>query len=114
LALHVRVFNVSRNYSMKRPQALRAVEQCAATWVEFGVSIRDLSFAESVAARIKQAQEPLGLVYMIEGKAGKMIAKPFFAELPSCVYMPAEQNQAMHRQGYELVRAANQFATLET
>jgi hypothetical protein len=97
LALHVRVFNVSRQYSMKQRQALRAVEQCAAIWVEFGVSIRDCTLAESIARRNQQAQirEPLA-----------------FAELPGCVYRPTERNQAQTRQGYELTRAANQFAEM--
>jgi hypothetical protein len=83
---------------MKHTQALRAVEQCACVWVEFGVSVRDLTLAESIARRNQQAaiREPLA-----------------FAELPNCVYRPAERNQAAHRQGYDLVREANQFASMQ-
>ena len=56
-----RVLNVTRGYSLKRRQALKAIENCAATWVEVGVSIRDLTLAESIAARNEQARlrEPL-------------------------------------------------------
>jgi hypothetical protein len=97
LALNVRVFNTSRQYSMKHKQALRAVENCACAWVEFGVSVRDLTLAESIAVRNQQAHdiEPLAL-----------------AELRNCVYRPAERNQAQARQGYQWVRAANQFAAM--
>lgn len=57
-----RVFNLSRpGYTLKHRQAERAVAQCAAEWVEYGVSIRDLSLGESIAARNEQARlrEPL-------------------------------------------------------
>lgn len=56
-----RVLNVTRGYSLKRKQALKAIENCAAAWVEVGVSIRDLTLAESIAARNEQARlrEPL-------------------------------------------------------
>jgi hypothetical protein len=112
LALYARVFNVSRQYSMKHKQALRAVENCACAWVEFGVSIRDLTLAESIAARNQQTQKPLGLVYIVEGKGGKLISKPIFSELPTCVYRPTERNQAQTREGHQLVKAANQFAEM--
>jgi len=82
---------------MKHSQALRAVEQCACAWVEFGVSVRDLSLAESITKRNQQAS---------------MRAPLEWAELPGVVYRPAERNQAVTRQGFDLVRAANQFATL--
>ena len=56
-----RVLNVSRGFSLKHKQALRAVENCACAWVEFGVTIRDLTLAESITARNEQARvsEPL-------------------------------------------------------
>jgi hypothetical protein len=53
---NTRVFNVTRGYSMKYSQARRAVDNCACTWVEAGTSIRDLTLAESIAARNEQAQ----------------------------------------------------------
>jgi len=93
-----RVFNETRRFGMKHKQAVRAVERCSCAWVEFGVSVRDLTLAESIARRNHQAavREPLA-----------------FAELPNCVYRPAERNQAAHRQGYDLVRQANQFASMQ-
>lgn len=58
-----RVQNISRGYSMKHRQAEKAVATCSAEWVEYGVSIRDLTVAEAIAARNKQAadREPLPL-----------------------------------------------------
>ncbi len=66
-----RVYNVTRRFSLKHKQALRAVEEFAFAWVEFGVSISDLTLAESIVVRNQQARlrEPLdraelfGLVY---------------------------------------------------
>jgi hypothetical protein len=58
---NARITNLSRGFSLKHKQAERAVENCAAAWVEYGVSIRDLTFAEAVQARNTQAsnREPL-------------------------------------------------------
>ncbi len=52
---HIRVFNVTRQFWLKPKRALYAVEQCSAAWVEFGVSVRDLTLAESIAKRNEQA-----------------------------------------------------------
>lgn len=97
MANNTRVQNLTRNYSLKHKQALRAVENCACAWVEFGVSVRDLSLAESIVKRNEQARtrEPLA-----------------FAELPSLIYRPSERGAALTRAGYEQVRAANQFAAM--
>lgn len=56
-----RVLNVTRGFTVKHKQALRAVKECACEWVEYGVSIRDLTLAESIGRRNQQAQlrEPL-------------------------------------------------------
>lgn len=58
-----RIQNITRGYSMRAKQALRGVENCAMAWVEYGVSVRDLTLAESIAARAAQAKdrEPLPL-----------------------------------------------------
>jgi hypothetical protein len=53
---NARVINVSRGYSMKYKQACHAVDQCSAIWLESGKSIRDLTLAESIAARNEQAK----------------------------------------------------------
>ena len=52
-----RILNITRNFRLKRNQALRAIEQCACAWVEVNVSVRDLTIAESIQARNKQAAE---------------------------------------------------------
>jgi hypothetical protein len=56
-----RVLNVTRGYHLKRTHAERAIDACSAVWVEYGVSIRNLTLAESIAARNDQARrrEPL-------------------------------------------------------
>jgi hypothetical protein len=52
-----RILNLTRGFRLKRNQALRAIEQCACAWVEIDVSVRDLTIAESIQARNKQAAE---------------------------------------------------------
>jgi hypothetical protein len=89
-----RVFNISRGFALKHKQALRAVNECACAWVEYGVSVRDLTLAESITLRNQQAsvREPL--------------ASP---ELPGLTFQPplsAIPSIAARRQ---LVQAANQF-----
>jgi hypothetical protein len=90
-----RVFNVTRRFSLKHKQALRAVEQCACAWVEYGVSIRDLTVAESIAARNRQAQlrEPLAV-----------------AELPGLVFAPPVTAVIGAIERNRLTWAAVQFA----
>jgi hypothetical protein len=98
MASNQRIFNESRRWFIKRSQAIGRVEHCVSAWVEFGVSIRDLSLAESNAKRSEQAtmREPLE-----------------WAECPGLIYRADERNQAQTRQGYELVKAANQFAEMQ-
>jgi hypothetical protein len=61
MASSKRVHNVTRGFDLKFRRAERAIEECSAAWVEYGVSIRDLTLAESIAARNVQARlrEPL-------------------------------------------------------
>lgn len=83
---------------MKRNQALKAVENCACAWVEFGVSVRDLTLAESITARNHQAHT---------------FERLPFAEQPGIIFRPTESAIAATRAGYHLVREANQFAVME-
>jgi hypothetical protein len=56
------VFNVTRNYWIKRKTALKGIEQeCTLAWVAERESVRDLTLAEQIAARNEQAKrrEPL-------------------------------------------------------
>jgi hypothetical protein len=57
MASHTRVLNVTRNFRMKFRQAEKAVENCACQWEEYGVAVRDLTVAEAIAARNRQATE---------------------------------------------------------
>ena len=86
-----RVLNISRGYTLKHKQALRAVENCAAGWVVFGESIRDLSLAESIAKRNEHAKvrDPLPCV-----------------ELPGLIYRPPNGNGAEYRREIKLAREA--------
>jgi len=53
------VFNVTRGWWMRRKQAERAIENCAAVWVDGkeGSQIRDLKWFEAIAARNAQAKQ---------------------------------------------------------
>jgi hypothetical protein len=89
-----RVFNVTRGYALKHKAALKAIENCACAWVEFGVSVRDLTIAEAIRARNEQAAkcEPLA-----------------FAELPGVMYEPTASAVSSSFERMSLVRAANHF-----
>ena len=93
---NTRILNLSRGYSLKHKQALRAIEQCACIWVEIGVSIRDLTLAESIAARNQQAanREPLEA-----------------PEIPGLIFKQPATAKASTFERAGLVRAANQFVT---
>lgn len=58
-----RVFNITRSFRLRFNQARKAVENCACAWVEYGVSVRDLTLAESIAARSQQAKDREPLPY---------------------------------------------------
>ena len=89
-----RVLNVSRGFTLKHKQALRAIDNCAAAWVEIGKTIRDLTLAEAISARNKQAtqREPLE-----------------FTEVHGLRYEPAASGIAQTREGFGLSREANRF-----
>jgi hypothetical protein len=61
MASHARILNITNDFRFKRTHAERAIDACSAVWVEYGVSIRNLTLAESIAARNDQARrrEPL-------------------------------------------------------
>jgi hypothetical protein len=63
MAKSLSVSNVSRGYSVRLNQARKAVQNCACAWVEAGVSVRDLTLAESIAARVQQAKDRAPLPY---------------------------------------------------
>lgn len=91
---NARVFNVTRGYALKHKAALRGIENCAWAWVEFGVSVRDLTITEQIQSRNEQARvrEPLAL-----------------SELPGVVYEPTKNAIPSSFERMGLIRAANQF-----
>ena len=89
-----RVFNVSRGIRLKLKQAETAVDVCAAVWVVFGVSIRDVSVAEAIALRNRRA-------------AG--LERLEYAELPGLVYEPRAGAMESHRREQHLARCATVF-----
>lgn len=94
MAQDPRILNLTRNFRLKRKQAERAIENCACAWVEYGVSVRDLTLAEAIAARNKQAteREPLAS-----------------AEIPGLLFEPPTRAQASRHQEFALAAAANRF-----
>ncbi len=87
-----RVLNITRQYHLKPSQAQRAIDQCAAEWVEQGVSIRDLTLPESISKRNEQAKLRDPLPGM---------------EIPGLIFKPpAYAAQSAHERA-DLVRAAN-------
>ena len=80
---------------MKFAQAERAVEACAAVWVEYGVSIRDATLGEAIALRNRQAAWRERLPY---------------AELPGVVYEPSLSAANGFRRECEVAAWANLFA----
>ena len=95
MSKNTRVLNLTRGFRLRFNQAARAVEQCAAAWVEYGVSIRDVTLAEAIALRNAQAARRVELAY---------------AELPGLVYEPAIGGAEGYRVERRLAIEANQFA----
>lgn len=89
------VQNITRGYAVKLRQALRGIENCACTWVVEGESIRDLTLAESIAARNEQAKlrEPLA-----------------YHELPGIEFRPPRHAEKSFFESYSLVWEAHKFA----
>ena len=87
-----RILNVTRGFTLKHKQALRAIEQCACAWVIFGESIRDLTLAESIAARNHQAAERETLPE---------------AEIPGVTFQPPQYATKEISEMYQLVQQAN-------
>lgn len=93
---NARVWNQTRKFSLKHKQALKAIENCAMAWVEFGAVVRDLTLAESIAARNQQAAEREPLAY---------------AELPGITFKPPIGAQATHMIECKRAFEANEFFT---
>ena len=88
-----RVFH-QRGFTLKLNQALRGIENCALAWIEQGVSVRDLTPAEAIAARNKQAADR------------EILAT---SEIPGLLYMPPAHEIMQTHQSKQLARDANKF-----
>ena len=108
MGTHAKVLNTTSNMHIKRSQALRRIDQCISTWVD-SFTIRDLSLAERVQYRSEQARLQQGLEYFVEGKDGKLVAKPFFAEIPGLKFEPPAYAQESTRREHQLAAEANKF-----
>jgi len=97
---NARIYHV-RGFTLKFKQALRGIEECAFGWVEEGKIIRDLTLAESIAARNQQSKlrEALPL-----------------SELPNLRYEAPEsqRNSEFWDQRAELLRQSGQFVRATT
>lgn len=95
---------------MKHSQVQKAIQKAHAfVWVEWGKTFRDATALEAIAMRNESASRQDGLIYWVEGKDGKLVAKPLLAELPGLTYQPNASSIAATRQGYRLAVEANQF-----
>jgi hypothetical protein len=91
---NTRIFHTQRNFTLKHSQALRAIAEGALMWVELGVSVRNATLPESIAARNAQA------------KASEPIAQ---AEIPGLTFQqPTTASVSMHER-YALIQQANQL-----
>ncbi len=89
------VWHSTRGCYLSRAQAQRAVEVCAALWVEFGVSIRSATLAEAIVLRNAQAAEREPLAY---------------AELPGVHFEAPLRCLEGHLHELQIAREANKFA----
>jgi hypothetical protein len=106
-----RVTHSVRGYTMKFGQVQKRIAETSCfVWVDAAKTLfRDATIAEAAEMRKEQVKPDDGLVYYVEDKDGKPIAKPLFAELPGVIYQPAERNIARTRASYELLARANRF-----
>ena|ERR1700748_2850071 len=97
MASHSKIHNISSNRYIKKSQAFGRIEQCISDWVEYGVSIRDLTLAEAIQARSQQAKdrEPLPL-----------------AEIHGLKYEPASRNAVSTRESLKLAYEDGKFAAM--
>jgi hypothetical protein len=90
-----RIVNITTGFQLKPAQAQRAIENCAAVWVEPGVTIRSATLAEAIELRNRQAALRERLAY---------------AELPGLIYKPALRDAEGHRRELAMAASANEFA----
>lgn len=91
-----RVENISNGFRMKPGAARRAIEACSVRWVDEGVSVRNLTLAESIVARNVQAKN----------------AEPMpFAEVHGLRFEPSVSGTDATRREASLLWQAHDFVT---
>ena len=93
-----RILHIPRGFRLKRNQALRAIEQCACTWVVPNESIRDLTREEKIEAINRQQAE----------RNPQTLDS---AELPGITFKPPIGAQATHMIEVKRAFEANKFFT---
>jgi hypothetical protein len=96
MASEARVYNVTRRYYIKHQKAVLGVKNCAFAWVKYGLTVRSLTLAESIAARQAQVTTPDPLP---------------LAELPNCIFRWPGHEGEIHRERMHAIEA-NQFAAM--
>lgn len=89
-------FNVTRNCYRESGQVLPAIG-VTLSWVESGVSFRELSFVEVMAIRSQEAQELAPLAPLAP------------VEVSGCIWDPPIRDKSTRPERYALVGAAYQF-----
>jgi hypothetical protein len=87
-----RVFNITRGFSLKYKQAVKAIDLCTCEWVEFGRSVKDLTLAESIKRRNMQKKEVDILPH---------------TEIPGLIFEPPTNSPS--RQNSQITIQANEF-----
>lgn len=100
MAFPKRVLNITSGWKLKQNQAVRAVESCSAAWVEEGVSIRNLTLAESIAKRNEQAK-------LRDPEPDNQREPGSFAEIRGIVFRPPAGWESVDHLGRSLRREAS-------
>jgi len=95
MASRKRIYNIDRNCHYDLGVVMLGIENCAITWVEEGVSVRDLTEEEKIEARLLQQAVRAQEAADREPLPG--------SEIPGLVYTG--------KTDYSLIREAHKFAT---
>ena len=101
MACNHRILNVTNSFRMKRTRAEREIEECSVAWVEVGVSVRNLTYAEAIVARREQVKVSVKLALLREPLPS--------AEIPDVLYEPSFYGTLATRSESRLIREANYF-----
>ena len=97
----LRILNQTNGYEYKLGRVERAIEECSVAWVEVGVSVRNLTYAEAIVARSEQVKVSVKLALLREPLPS--------AEIPDVLYEPSFYGTLATRNESRLIREANYF-----